>query len=98
MAHIRRHPNAKDRWQVRYLDPGGRERAKNFSRKSDAERFLHTVETDKLRGEWIYAWLKDPQAFLPDTLEPNQGFSDQQALDLTAFILSLKNPEFQKTK
>lgn len=53
MAHIRRHPKAKDRWQVRYVDPRGRERAKNFSRKSDAERFLVSVETDKLRGEWV---------------------------------------------
>lgn len=53
MAHIRRHPEAKDRWQVRYVDPYSRERAKNFPRKSDAEKFLVTVETDKLRGEWV---------------------------------------------
>ena len=53
MAHIRRHPKTSGRWQVRYLDPSGRERARNFARKSDAERFLHTVETDKLRGEWV---------------------------------------------
>lgn len=52
MAHIRRHPESRDRWQVRYRDPSGRERSRNFSRKSDAERFLHTVEADKLRGEW----------------------------------------------
>ena len=51
---------------------------------------------DKLRGEWIYEWLKDPQAILPETLEPNLGMSDQQILDVTAYILSLKNPEFQK--
>lgn len=53
MAHIRRHPKSRDRWQVRYLDPRGRERAKNFTRKADAERFLVSVETDKLRGEWV---------------------------------------------
>ncbi len=51
---------------------------------------------DKLRGEWVYTWLKNPQAMLPDTIEPNLDLSDQDALDLTAFILSLKNPEFQK--
>lgn len=51
---------------------------------------------DKLKGEWVYAWLKNPQAILPDTIEPNLGLSDQEALDFTAFILSLKNPEFQK--
>lgn len=53
MAHIRRHPKAKGSWQVRYVDPNGQERARNFARKADAERFLHTVETDKLRGEWV---------------------------------------------
>jgi integrase len=53
VAHIRRHPNAKGRWQVRYVDPSGKERAKNFPRKSDAEKFLVTIETDKLRGDWV---------------------------------------------
>lgn len=53
MAHVRRHPNATDRWQVRYVDPSGKERAKSFLRKSDAERFLVSVETDKLRGDWV---------------------------------------------
>ena len=53
MAHIRRHPKIRDRWQVRYVDPSGRERARNFSRKSDAGKFLVTVEADKLRGDWV---------------------------------------------
>lgn len=57
MAHIRRHPKARDRWQVRHIDPTGRERSKNFARRSDAERFLHAVETAKLRGTWT-----DPRA------------------------------------
>ena len=51
---------------------------------------------DKLQGEWIYAWLKNPQALLPETIEPNMNLTDQEALDLTAFLLSLKNPEYQK--
>jgi len=56
VAHIRRHPKSPDRWQVRYVDPTGRERSKNFSKKSEAEKFLYTVEADKLRGVWV-----DPQ-------------------------------------
>jgi integrase len=50
MAHIRR--VAAGSWQVRYRDPSGRERARSFRRKADAEKFLVTVETDKLRGTW----------------------------------------------
>lgn len=52
VAHIRRHPKAPNRWQVRYIDPYGKERSKNFGRKVDAEKFLHTVEVQKIKGEW----------------------------------------------
>jgi len=41
------------RWRVRYRDPAGRERAKSFARKQDAERFLRHAEADKLRGQWV---------------------------------------------
>jgi hypothetical protein len=40
------------RYLARYTDPSGRERAKSFSRKKDAERFLTGIENDKLRGTW----------------------------------------------
>lgn len=50
MAHIRQ--TKAGGWQVRYRDPAGRERARNFRRKADAERFSVTVETDKIRGMW----------------------------------------------
>ncbi len=50
MAHIRK--KGPRRWQVRYRDPTGMERARNFRRRIDAERFLVTVEADKVRGSW----------------------------------------------
>lgn len=50
MAHIRR--VAAGSWQVRYRDPSGKERARSFRRRTDAEKFMVTVETDKLRGMW----------------------------------------------
>jgi hypothetical protein len=55
MGHIRR--TGSGRWQARYRDPTGRERARNFTRKLDAERFLIGIESDKLRGQWV-----DPEA------------------------------------
>ncbi len=51
---------------------------------------------DKVKGGWIYRWLLNPQALLPDTIEPNLGLSDPEAADLTAYLLTLKNPDFQK--
>jgi hypothetical protein len=53
MAHIsRRQRNGMVRYLARYTDPSGRERAKSFTRKKDAERFLTGIENDKLRGTW----------------------------------------------
>ncbi|MFV1965535.1 MAG: cytochrome c family protein [Pirellulaceae bacterium] len=51
---------------------------------------------DKLKGQWIFQWLKDPQSLLPETIEPNLGLSDQEALDLTSYLLTLRNPEYAK--
>jgi integrase len=51
MAFVRKHHSGA--WQVRYRDPAGRERAKSFERKTDAQRFANTVETDKSRGDWL---------------------------------------------
>lgn len=53
MAHIRRHPVDNTKWQVRYIDPSGRERSKTFRRKTDAEKYLVHVEARKQRAEWI---------------------------------------------
>jgi integrase len=50
VAHVRRTPAGN--WQVRYRDPAGIERARTFSRKGDAEKFMVTIEADKLRGLW----------------------------------------------
>ena len=40
-------------FQVRYRDPNGRQRARNFTRKTDATCFAAAVETDKVRGDWM---------------------------------------------
>ena len=50
MAHVRK--TAAGTWQARYRAPDGSERARNFTRKVDAEALLATMEADKLRGEW----------------------------------------------
>jgi len=41
------------RWRARYRDPSGRERARHFDRKIDAERWLVAIESTKHRGEWV---------------------------------------------
>lgn len=41
----------------------------------------------KLTPEWLFAWLKDPQAYWPDTRMPNLRLSDEEAADITAYIM-----------
>ena len=51
MGNIQKRENG--RWRARYRDPSGRERARHFARKIDAERWLVSMESTKHRGEWI---------------------------------------------
>jgi hypothetical protein len=50
MAHIRK--KGLGQWQVRYRDPSGKERARTFRPRFDAEKFLVTIEADRPRGTW----------------------------------------------
>ncbi len=43
-------------WRVRYRDPSGRQRARTFRRKADADDYAASVHMDVRRGEWV-----DPQ-------------------------------------
>lgn len=44
----------------------------------------------RLNAGWIFHWLKNPQAFKPATLEPNNNLSDADADALTAYLMTLK--------
>ncbi len=41
----------------------------------------------KLSPEWLFAWIKDPTAYWPETRMPNLRLSDQEAADITAYIM-----------
>lgn len=53
MASVGRRTDGSPGYQVRYRDPDGRQRAKAFRRKADADRFAAVVEADKLRGAYV---------------------------------------------
>jgi integrase len=55
MGSIKRRPDG--RWRARYRDPEGREHARHFTRKSDAESWLATIQSDIARGGY-----RDPAA------------------------------------
>ena len=53
MASIKRRADRGNRWEVRYRDPTGRQRARLFDRRVDAEQFLTSTEHSKLSGAYL---------------------------------------------
>lgn len=51
MGSIAKRPDGK--WRARWTDPSGKERAKHFTRKIDAQRFLSLTESDVLKGTYL---------------------------------------------
>ena len=52
----------------------------------DPPELLHIA--DKTSREWIYAWLKDPQAYAVSATMPNFKLSDLDARDISAFLIA----------
>lgn len=44
---------------------------------------------DRLYSGYIYEWLLDPQRFIPDTIDPKQGLSPEEAAAITRYLYSL---------
>jgi hypothetical protein len=55
MASITKRDNGQ--WRARYRDGSGREHARHFSRKVDAQAWLDTVTASVVRGDYV-----DPKA------------------------------------
>ncbi len=49
----------------------------------------------KVSAGWLYAWLKDPEAYFPETLMPDLRLTDQEASDITAYLMTLRNRDFE---
>lgn len=45
---------------------------------------------DRLKPEWIFSWLINPQKYKPETIEPRTGMPEKEAIDITRYLMSLK--------
>jgi mono/diheme cytochrome c family protein len=43
----------------------------------------------KVNADWLFAWVKNPQDYLPSTTMPNFRLSDEQAADVTAYLMTM---------
>jgi mono/diheme cytochrome c family protein len=50
----------------------------------------------KVSQAWLYNWVKDPAQVWPDTKMPSLRLTDDEAADVSAYLSSLKNPEWEK--
>jgi cbb3-type cytochrome oxidase cytochrome c subunit len=45
---------------------------------------------DKVTAEWLYEWVRNPKSYFPETNMPNLRLTDQEAADVTAYLMSLR--------
>jgi cytochrome c1 len=53
-----------------------------------------------LTPAWIEAWLRNPQALQPDTIEPRRDFTEDEIRALTAYLVTLRvgiKPQSEKS-
>lgn len=49
----------------------------------------------KVSPEWLFYWLKNPRQYLPKARMPNLRLTDQEAADITAYLLQDKNTRME---
>ncbi|MBI3932716.1 MAG: c-type cytochrome [Acidobacteria bacterium] len=49
----------------------------------------------KVNAGWLYAWIRNPKGYWHDTRMPNLRLTEREAADVTAYLMSLENEEFE---
>jgi len=49
----------------------------------------------KVDKGWLYAWVRNPKQYFPDTNMPNLRLTDQEAADVVEYIASSHNPAYE---
>lgn len=49
----------------------------------------------KVNRGFLFHWLKNPKSYWPDTFMPNLRLTDQEAADITSYLMSLRNEAFE---
>ncbi|WP_412470528.1 MULTISPECIES: c-type cytochrome [unclassified Halobacteriovorax] len=70
------------------------------SQKVDAHKgpYLDGIGSKVKDANWMASWLKNPSHFQEDTIMPSFRLSDREVNDITAYLMSLKNNQFEKLK
>jgi mono/diheme cytochrome c family protein len=52
----------------------------------------------KTNATWLFNWLKEPRNYAPQTRMPNMKLSDQEAMDIAAYLLSIRDTAWEEQK
>lgn len=52
----------------------------------------------KTNATWLFHWLKEPRHYAPLTRMPNMKLSDQDAMDIATYLLSLRDTAWEEEK
>ncbi|HLF92566.1 MAG TPA: c-type cytochrome, partial [Planctomycetota bacterium] len=70
-------------------------------RKRGESRFLKEFAPtlagigSKVNRAWLYAWVRDPKKHFQDSSMPNLRLTEQEAVDVVEYLMSLKKPEWE---
>lgn len=48
----------------------------------------------KTNADWIYNWVRNPKAYYPEAPMPSLRLTEQEASDVTAYLMTLQKPQF----
>ncbi len=49
----------------------------------------------KVSAGWLYSWIRNPRQYAPDTRMPDLRLTDREAADITAYLMSSRDPAFE---
>ncbi|MBP9864940.1 MAG: c-type cytochrome [Candidatus Omnitrophica bacterium] len=52
----------------------------------------------KVKADWLFDWIKNPKHYSPGTRMPSLRLSDEDAADITAFLLADHNEKFESVR
>ncbi len=74
-------------------DPSGNGKPSfNEMRRQQGPNLIYTGS--KTNQQWIYNWLRNPQSYYSDTKMPNLRLTQQEAADISAYLVSKNNTDF----
>ncbi len=56
-----------------------------------------TALGSKVKPEWLYAWLRNPRGWWKHTNMPDLRLTEQEALDIAAYLMTLRSEEFENS-